>query len=140
LAVLTAILVFVTPRTLLYKISLLQIFLTVLGLVLTASTMIRAGSHIHIGLFVCVIGFMLTGAASTAKFKRLASGAPSHRAVGNVDVQAGWLERYASMSMTWRGRWCCPRPRVKSGHLIGRPFLATERSVSSDIALQAAAS
>jgi hypothetical protein len=73
IALLSAVPVFVTPKGFLYKISMLQIFLALVGLVLVISILVRAGSHLGVGLIVCLAGFIIGLIASRAKFKRLAA-------------------------------------------------------------------
>ena len=73
IAIASAIPVFVTPRNLLYKISMLQIFLTIIGLVLVISVLVQAGDHLGVGLVFCLLGFIVAFVASLAKFKSLAA-------------------------------------------------------------------
>ena len=72
-AVASAVLVFVTPRNMLYKISMLQIFLTLIGIALVISLLLRAGGHLGLGLIVCLVGFILGLIAVAGKYKRLAA-------------------------------------------------------------------
>ena len=72
-ALLSAVPVFVTPKNFLYKISILQLFLTLIGLLLVISTLLRAGGHLGVGIMVCACGFGIGLIASGAKFKRLAA-------------------------------------------------------------------
>lgn len=72
-AVLSAVPIFVTPKNFLYKISMFQIFLTVIGAVIVISVLIRAGSHLHVGLIFCLTGFVVSCIASVAKFRKLAA-------------------------------------------------------------------
>ena len=65
--------VFVTPKGFLYKISILQLFLTLVGLLLVVSTLLRAGSHSGVGIVVCAVGFGIELIASGAKFRSLAA-------------------------------------------------------------------
>ncbi|MBN2314068.1 MAG: hypothetical protein JXM79_09070, partial [Sedimentisphaerales bacterium] len=65
--------VFITPKDFLYKISILHLFLTLVGLLLVLSILLRAGTHLCIGVIVCTIGFTIELIASGAKFKRLAA-------------------------------------------------------------------
>jgi hypothetical protein len=69
----SAVPVFVTPRNLLYKISMLQIFLTFIGSILVISVMVRAEEHLGAGLIFCLIGFIVGSFASVAKLKKLAA-------------------------------------------------------------------
>jgi hypothetical protein len=73
IALVSAIPVFVTPKNFLYKISILHLFLTLVGLLLVLTTLLRAGSHLRIGIIVCTVGSTIELIASGAKFKR-----PSH--------------------------------------------------------------
>jgi len=73
IGVLSAVPVFVTPKDFLYKISMLQIFLTLIGLVLVISVLVRVGEQFGTGLIFCLAGFIVELLASGAKFKRLAA-------------------------------------------------------------------
>jgi len=73
IGILSAVPVFVTPKDFLYKISMLQIFLILIGLVLVISVLVRAGHNLGAGLIICVAGFVIELCASAAKFKRLAA-------------------------------------------------------------------
>lgn len=73
IGILSAVPVFVTPKDFLYKISMLQIFLILIGLVLVISVLVRAGSNLGAGLIICLAGFVIELCASAAKFKRLAA-------------------------------------------------------------------
>lgn len=73
IAVLSAVPVFITPKDLLYKISMLQIFLILVGLVLVISVLVRAGSHLGVGLILCLVGFAVALVSSGAKLKGLAA-------------------------------------------------------------------
>jgi len=73
IALLSAVPVFVTPKGFLYKISMLQIFLTLVGSVLVVSILVRAGERFGAGLIICLAGFIVGLIASRAKFKRLAA-------------------------------------------------------------------
>lgn len=73
IALVSLIPVFITPKNFLYKISILHLFLTLVGLLLVLSILLRAGSHLRIGIIVCTIGFTIELIASGAKFKRLAA-------------------------------------------------------------------
>lgn len=73
IAVLSAVPVFVTPRNFLYKISMLQIFLILLGLVLVVSVLVRAGDNLGAGLIFCLVGFIVELLSSGAKLKSLAA-------------------------------------------------------------------
>jgi hypothetical protein len=73
IAILSAVPVFVTPRNFLYKISMLQIFLILVGLVLVVSVLIRAGENLGAGLIFCLVGFIVELFSSGAKLKSLAA-------------------------------------------------------------------
>ena len=73
IALLSMVPVFVTPKDFLYKISILQLFLTLIGLLLVMSTLLRAGSHSGVGIVVCAVGFGIELIASGAKFRSLAA-------------------------------------------------------------------
>jgi hypothetical protein len=73
IGVLSAVPVFVTPKDFLYKISMLQIFLTLIGLALVISVLVRVGSHLGAGIIFCLVGFAIELFASGAKLKRLAA-------------------------------------------------------------------
>ncbi len=73
IAVALAVFVFVTPRNMLYKISMLQIFLTLIGIALVISLLLRAGGHLGAGLIVCLVGFIVGLIAVAGKYKRLAA-------------------------------------------------------------------
>ena len=65
--------VFVTPKDFLYKISMLQIFLILIGSALVISVLVRAGHNLGAGLIFCLAGFIVELFASAVKFKRLAA-------------------------------------------------------------------
>lgn len=73
IAILSVIPVFVTPKNFLYKISMLQIFLTIIGIVLIISILVRVGDRLGIGLIICLVGFFVGLIAARAKFKKLAA-------------------------------------------------------------------
>lgn len=73
IGILSAVPVFVTPKDFLYKISMLQIFLILIGLVLVISVLVRAGHNLGAGLIFCLAGFIIELFASAVKFKRLAA-------------------------------------------------------------------
>jgi len=73
ICILSAVPIFVTPKDFLYKVSMLQIFLTLVGLVLVISVLVRAGIHWGIGLVFCLVGFIVELLASGGKFKKLAA-------------------------------------------------------------------
>jgi hypothetical protein len=73
IAVVSAVPIFVTPKDLLYKISMLQVFLTLVGSVLVISVLVRAGSHLGVGLLFCLAGFIVELVGSAVKLKSLAA-------------------------------------------------------------------
>ncbi len=73
IAIASAVPVFVTPRNMLYKISMLQIFLTLIGIALVISLLVRVGGHLGAGLIVCLVGFIVELIAGAGKYKRLAA-------------------------------------------------------------------
>ena len=73
IAILSVIPVFVTPKNYLYKISMLQIFLTIIGIVLVISILFRVGDRLGIGLIICLFGFIFSLLASRAKYRKLAA-------------------------------------------------------------------
>ena len=72
-ALISTVPVFITPKNFLYKISILHLFLSLLGLLLVLITLFRAGSHFGIGIIACTVGFTIELIASGAKFKHLAA-------------------------------------------------------------------
>lgn len=73
IGILSAVPIFVTPKDFLYKISMLQIFLILIGLVLVISVLVRVGSNLGAGLVICLAGFVVELCASAAKFKKLSA-------------------------------------------------------------------
>lgn len=73
IGVMSAVPVFVTPKDFLYKISMLQIFLILVGLVLVISVLVRMGEQSGVGLIFCLAGFIVELVASGAKLKKLAA-------------------------------------------------------------------
>jgi len=73
IAVVSAIPIFVTPKDLLYKISMLQVFLTLVGCVLVVSVLVRVGGHLGVGLIFCLAGFIVEIVGSAVKLKSLAA-------------------------------------------------------------------
>ena len=65
--------VFLTPKNLLYKISMLQMFLAIVGLALIISVLFRAGDNLGAGLIICLIGFAIELVACFGKFKQLSA-------------------------------------------------------------------
>jgi len=73
IAVVSVIPVFITPKSLLYKISLFHVFITLIGLLLAFITLLRAGDQLGAGIVVCTVGFTIELIASGAKFRQLAA-------------------------------------------------------------------
>ena len=73
IAVLAAAAVFVTPRSFLCKISMLQIFLCMVGAAIVVTTLFRVMPNVRVGLPTCLLGFALAAMACVAKFKKLAA-------------------------------------------------------------------
>lgn len=76
IAVLGTILVFVTPKEMLYKISMLQMFFLLLGCVTVVVLLFQSFNKSNSfcpGLFVCIGGYALMFAASVVKYKKLAA-------------------------------------------------------------------
>lgn len=74
ISILAALPVFITPKEYLYKMSLLQMFLWVLGGVITISLLVQAvQARFGPGLFVCLAGYVMAAIASFIKFKKLAA-------------------------------------------------------------------
>ncbi len=76
IAILSAVPVFVSPRNYLYKMSMLQLFLVIIGLVMVISFLISAADQadrMHFGLIFCLLGFLLELFASITKIKVLAA-------------------------------------------------------------------
>jgi len=71
MAIASAIPIFITPSRYLYKISMLQVFLAILGLMIVASLLISAGDKLQVGLVLCALGFAVEMAAAAAKFRQL---------------------------------------------------------------------
>ena len=73
IAVVSAIPIFVTPKDFLYKISMLQIFLVLIGLVLAISVLVRVGENLGIGIVLCLVGFIVEIIASAVKLKKMSA-------------------------------------------------------------------
>ena len=73
IAVVSAVPIFVTPKEMLYKISMLQVFLTLVGGVLVVSVLVRAGGNLGVGLIFCLAGFIVELVGSAVKLKSLAA-------------------------------------------------------------------
>jgi hypothetical protein len=72
-AIISAVPVFVTPKDLLYKVSMLQIFLILVGLALMLKELIVINEHLGAGLIFCAAGFFVSLLSSAAKLKSLAA-------------------------------------------------------------------
>ena len=73
MALVSAIPIFVTPKDLLYKISMLQVFLTLVGGVLVVSVLVRVGGYLGVGLIFCLAGFIVELVGSAVKLRSLAA-------------------------------------------------------------------
>lgn len=65
--------VFVTPKNFLYKISMLQMFLNLIGIALVVSLLVQVGENLGVGLIFCLAGFIVETFAAAVKFKKLAA-------------------------------------------------------------------
>lgn len=65
--------IFVTPKNFLYKISMLQIFLNLIGIALVISLLVQVGGKLGVGLILCLAGFIVEIIAAVVKFKKLAA-------------------------------------------------------------------
>ena len=73
IAIASAIPIFITPKNFLYKISMLQIFLILIGTILVISILVQAGDKLGPGLIFCLIGFVVELFGSGVKFRKLAA-------------------------------------------------------------------
>jgi hypothetical protein len=73
ISIMAALPVFITPKDYLYKMSMLQIFLLILGTVITVSLLFQVNSRMGVGLWFCLAGFVISLIASFMKFKKLAA-------------------------------------------------------------------
>jgi len=73
IAILSAVPIFVTPKDLLYKISMLQIFLILVGLALMIKELIVINENLGAGLIFCAAGFVVALLSSVVKLKSLAA-------------------------------------------------------------------
>jgi hypothetical protein len=71
IVILAAVPVFVTPKDMLYKISMLQIFLLLLDSALVIGILFRVGSRMGVGLSICMVGLVAASFACFGKFKKL---------------------------------------------------------------------
>ncbi len=69
----SAVPIFITPKDFLYKISMMQIFLILIGAVLVISLLVRAGTHLGAGLIFCLTGFVVELFGAGVKFRKLAA-------------------------------------------------------------------
>lgn len=69
----SAIPIFITPKNFLYKISMLQIFLILIGTILVISILVQAGGKLAPGLIFCLVGFVVELFGSGVKFRKLAA-------------------------------------------------------------------
>ena len=65
--------IFITPKNFLYKISMLQIFLNLIGIALVVSLLIRIAENVGAGLIICLVGFVVEIFSAIVKFKKLAA-------------------------------------------------------------------
>jgi len=65
--------IFITPKNFLYKISMLQIFLILIGAILVISILVQAGDKLGAGLIFCLAGFVVELFGCGVKFKKLAA-------------------------------------------------------------------
>lgn len=73
IAIASAIPIFITPKSFLYKISMLQIFLILIGTILVISILLQAGGRLGTGLIFCLVGFVVELFGSGVKFRKLAA-------------------------------------------------------------------
>ena len=69
----SAIPIFITPQNFLYKISMLQIFLILIGTTLVISILVQAGGKLGPGLIFCLVGFVVELFGCGVKFRKLAA-------------------------------------------------------------------
>jgi hypothetical protein len=69
----SAIPIFITPKNFLYKISMLQIFLILIGTILVISILVQAGNRLGPGLIFCLAGFVVELYGAGVKFRKLAA-------------------------------------------------------------------
>jgi hypothetical protein len=69
----SAIPIFITPKNFLYKISMLQIFLILIGTILVISILVQAGGKLGPGLIFCLAGFVVELFGCGVKFRKLAA-------------------------------------------------------------------
>ncbi|NIP53834.1 MAG: hypothetical protein GWN67_16625 [Phycisphaerae bacterium] len=73
IAIASAIPIFITPKNFLYKISMLQIFLILIGAILVISILVQAGNRLGPGLIFCLAGFVVELFGAGVKFRKLAA-------------------------------------------------------------------
>ncbi len=73
IAIASAIPIFITPKNFLYKISMLQIFLILIGTILVISILVQAGGQDGTGLIFCLAGFVVELLGCGVKFRKLAA-------------------------------------------------------------------
>ena len=73
IAIASAIPIFITPKSFLYKISMLQIFLILIGTILVISILVQAGGRLGPGIIFCLVGFVVELFGSGVKFRKLAA-------------------------------------------------------------------
>jgi hypothetical protein len=71
IAIASAIPIFLTPQNFLYKISMLQIFLILIGTILVISVLVQAGGKLGPGLIFCLVGFVVELFGCSVKFRKL---------------------------------------------------------------------
>ncbi len=69
----SAVPIFITPKDYLYKISMLQMFLILIGIALVVSVLVQVGDKLGVGLIFCLTGFIVEILAAVVKFKKLAA-------------------------------------------------------------------
>jgi hypothetical protein len=65
--------IFITPKNFLYKISMMQIFLNLIGIALVVSLLVQVNGKLGVGLIFCLAGFIVETVAAVVKFKKLAA-------------------------------------------------------------------
>ncbi|MDH4239622.1 MAG: hypothetical protein OEW48_08675, partial [Phycisphaerae bacterium] len=65
--------IFITPKNFLYKISMMQIFLNLIGIALVVSLLVQVNDKLGVGLIFCLAGFIVETVAAVVKFKKLAA-------------------------------------------------------------------
>jgi hypothetical protein len=70
-AIISAMLVFITPKDHLYKLALLQVLVICVGLALVVAVIWSAKGSLQAGIIICLIGYVFTLIASVVKLKAL---------------------------------------------------------------------